>query len=190
MEVVMAATPMSLASWTLRSASALTTPRSTSRSVDSVGVTSIAHIMPTSRARPLAKAQKQSGEPGVPDSPLEVLSGPPFSWRRNRTEVWSRLFGRHHLVRDHRHIGAVVALGDEFHGAVDRGEEGMVTTHAHVLAGPELGAALTNEDVAGEHLLAAELLDAETAAGGVAPVARGAARFLVSHCALLDLVRL
>src|SRR5215475_158028 len=98
--------------------------------------------------------------------------------RRNRTEVRFRLFGRHHLCRHHRHVSAVVPLGDEFHGAVGGGEEGMVTAHAHVLAGPELGPALTNDDVAGKYGLAAELLHAETTTRGVAPVARRAARFL------------
>src|SRR5690606_21012241 len=69
------------------------------------------------------------------------------------------------------------------------GEEGVVAAHADVVAGPELGAALTHEDVAGDHGFAAELLHAEAAARGVAPVARGAARFLVSHCALLNSLR-
>src|SRR5690606_35309379 len=45
--------------------------------------------------------------------------------------------------------------------------------------------ALTDEDVAGEHRFAAELLHAKAAASRVAPVARGAARFLVSHSSLL-----
>lgn len=47
-------------------------------------------------------------------------------------------------------------------GAVAEGEQGVVLAAAHVLTGMEMGAALTNDDVAGGHVLAAELLDAQT----------------------------
>jgi hypothetical protein len=47
-----------------------------------------------------------------------------------------------------------------------------------------LGAALTDDDVAGDHFLAAELLHATVLCIGVAPVARGAYAFLMSHCIL------
>ena len=40
-----------------------------------------------------------------------------------------RLFGGGHLRLDHRHIGAVVALGDELHRAGLEREEGMVATY-------------------------------------------------------------
>ena len=46
---------------------------------------------------------------------------------------------------------------------------------------PELGAALTHDDVAGDDGLAAIFLHAETPPGGVAAVARRTARFLMSH---------
>src|SRR3546814_4252016 len=50
-----------------------------------------------------------------------------------------------------------------------------------VAARVELGAALAHQDVAGQHALAAELLHAETASGGIAPVARAAACLLMCH---------
>src|SRR5688500_7498300 len=62
----------------------------------------------------------------------------------------------------------------------------MVLAHADVRAGVPFGAALTNDDVAGENALIAELLDAETTAGGIAPVARRTACFLVGHDELRD----
>ena len=49
----------------------------------------------------------------------------------------------------------------------------------------ELGAALAHQDVAGDDGLAAELLDAEAAACGIAAVARRAACFLMRHDLLL-----
>src|SRR3546814_11714821 len=52
---------------------------------------------------------------------------------------------------------------------------------SYVAARVELGAALLHQDVAGQHALAAELLHAETASGGIAPVARAAACLLMCH---------
>src|SRR5439155_27327755 len=63
---------------------------------------------------------------------------------------------------------------------VDRAQR-VVAAHADPVAGMELGAALAHDDVAGNHDLAAELLDAEPPAGAVAAVARGAACLLMRH---------
>jgi hypothetical protein len=41
----------------------------------------------------------------------------------------------------------------------------VVLAHADIVAGMEFGAALTNDDVAGDNLLTTEFLDTETAAG-------------------------
>src|SRR3546814_14971733 len=60
--------------------------------------------------------------------------------------------------------------------AVGLGEEGVVLAEADVAARMELRAALAHQDVARHDRLAAELLDAETASGGIAPVACTAAR--------------
>src|SRR3569623_3467998 len=57
----------------------------------------------------------------------------------------------------------------------------MVDTDAHARAGVPLGAALANNDVAGDDVLTTELLDAETTASGIATIAGRAACFLVCH---------
>jgi hypothetical protein len=57
----------------------------------------------------------------------------------------------------------------------------MINADADIAAGMVLRAALANDDVAGDHLLAAELLDAETAPVGIAAVAGRTACLLVSH---------
>jgi hypothetical protein len=57
----------------------------------------------------------------------------------------------------------------------------MVYAHADVASGVNFGAALTDDDVAGDHVLPAKLLHAEAAAVRIAPVARRTARFLMSH---------
>ena len=75
------------------------------------------------------------------------------------------------------------ALGPvlELHVALDQGEDGVVLAEPDVAARLHLGAALADDDVAGQHVFAAELLHAEAASGGVAPVAGRAARLLVCH---------
>ena len=48
-----------------------------------------------------------------------------------------------------------------FDGAVLEREERPITTHADIASGMNLGAALADEDVASDHCLTAELLNAE-----------------------------
>src|SRR5262249_34061053 len=62
------------------------------------------------------------------------------------------------------------ALLPILHTARDLGKQGVVRAGADVVAGPINGAALTHEDVAGQHVLAAELLDAEPLRLGFAAV--------------------
>ena len=52
------------------------------------------------------------------------------------------------------------------------GEQGMVGAHADIKAGMPGGAALTRNDVTGDHALAAERLDAKALALGIASVSR------------------
>src|SRR3712207_610508 len=70
---------------------------------------------------------------------------------------------------------------EESDAAVGGGKEGVVFAHADIRARVPFRAALTNEDVAGEHLLIAELLDAQTTSCGIAAVARRTACLFVSH---------
>src|SRR5712691_11247430 len=74
---------------------------------------------------------------------------------------------------DHRDEGAAADPLLELHRAAVEREEGVVAPHADPVAGMKLGAALAHDDVAGDDDLAAEFLDAEPTAGGVAAVARG-----------------
>jgi hypothetical protein len=54
-------------------------------------------------------------------------------------------------------------------------KQGVILAHADIVAGIEFGAALTNNDIAGQNLLAAKLLYAKAAAVGIATIARRAA---------------
>src|ERR1700730_14289222 len=75
-------------------------------------------------------------------------------------------------LRQHTHIEALLgALLLEQHLAGHLGEQRMVGPHAAVRAGTHLRAALTHDDIAGEHLLAAEALHAQALwVGGAGPL--------------------
>src|SRR4051812_6273756 len=109
---------------------------------------------------------------------LERLSCP-----GRRAGGWSRLLGRGRRRRRRRHDmdRHLLARLVEAHRAVDQGEQGVVLADADILALVELGAALADDDVAGEDLLAAELLDAQAPTGGIAAVARAAACLFMCH---------
>src|SRR5215470_11730624 len=94
---------------------------------------------------------------------------------------WERLFGGLSRRRQHVHFDLAARARAERHHAVDGREQRVVAADADILSGIHLGAALTNQDVAGEDLLAAVALHAQALAVRVAAVARGAACFLVCH---------
>src|SRR5687768_15005628 len=81
----------------------------------------------------------------------------------------------------------VASLPLEGDHAVDEREERVVLPLADVDAGPEAGAALAHEDVAGQNLLTAEALDAEILGIGVATVLGRASTFFMSHDSLLKI---
>jgi hypothetical protein len=110
----------------------------------------------------------REGQGAAPD-PLKARLENPGRIRRKRGGV-------------DRDLHAAFGAGLELHGAVDQREDGVVATDADIAAGLHLGAALADDDVAGDHGLAAELLDAETTARGIAAVAGRAACFLMCHC--------
>ena len=58
---------------------------------------------------------------------------------------------------------------------------GVVAAAADAVTGVEVRAALTDDDLAGAHLLAAEALDAESLCVGIAPVPRAGCALLVCH---------
>ncbi len=69
--------------------------------------------------------------------------------------------------------------------AFDQREQGVVLAQADIGAGMNLGAALTDDDVAGENMFAAELLAALTASGAVATVAGATACLFMCLCSEL-----
>src|SRR5690606_21981311 len=83
--------------------------------------------------------------------------------------------------RANRDLLAILAVALEGHHAGDRGEDCVVPTHPHTDARVNLGAELTDDDVAGDHRLATEDLDSTPLAFGVATVPRRALAFLMCH---------
>ena len=73
------------------------------------------------------------------------------------------------------------AFAVEFYFAIDECEEGVVFALADTFAGVEAGAQLSDEDVSGDDLLAAEAFDAAALAIGIAAVAAGTLTFFMCH---------
>src|SRR5262245_56274339 len=85
-------------------------------------------------------------------------------------------------LRFHAHVHTLLdALPPIAHDPIGEREQGVVRADADVVAGPVDGAALTHEDIAGQYLLAAELLQSESLAVRIAAVLGAAACFLVCH---------
>src|SRR4051812_26444617 len=79
------------------------------------------------------------------------------------------------------HLVATLALVLELHDAVDEGVDRVVRTQANVVARVPLGAALTNDDVAGYDALTAVLLHAAVLRIRIAAVAGGADALFMCH---------
>src|SRR3954467_5417235 len=121
--------------------------------------------------RAIARKNKKIKRGGrFPASPLEPLRLRRFN-RTRRTHVVHRLFGRLRH-RNNRYEGAAVGFGAELDTALDLGEKSMVGAHADIKAGVPGGAALTRDNVAGNHVLAAERLDPEPLARRITSVSR------------------
>ena len=77
--------------------------------------------------------------------------------------MFHRLFGRlgH---RNYRHEGAAIGFRTKLDTALYLGKESMVRAHADIKAGMPGGAALTRNDVAGNHMFAAIGLDTKALA--------------------------
>src|SRR5207302_979795 len=111
---------------------------------------------------------------------VDELHGPEMKKpHRGRQGFFERVFG---LRRYDAHgLTRVLAFHRIQHLAGDAREQREVAPHADVGAGMHLRAALAHQDLPGIDPLAAERLDAEALCLGIAPVARAAACFLVSH---------
>src|SRR5438552_6982328 len=83
--------------------------------------------------------------------------------------------------RGHRDTPAVLADPLVHHLALDQREEGVVATLLDADAGPDVAAALADQDGPRRDGLAPEHLDAQTLGVGVSTVAGGAAALLVRH---------
>src|SRR6185369_6181728 len=80
-------------------------------------------------------------------------------------------------LRLHGDEGASAGGAMEGDLALDRREDGVILAHADIAAGMKLGAALAQDDIAGDHVLTAVALHAEPPAGAIAPVAGTTACF-------------
>ena len=103
---------------------------------------------------------------------MSKLLPPAMPAHARREGMWRMLGVDVHLVLD--------ALG-ELHLAGDEREKRVILATADVLAGVDVGAVLTNEDLAGVDLLACKALHAKALSVGVTTVAGGAETFLMSH---------
>src|SRR4029453_134002 len=90
-----------------------------------------------------------------------------------------RLLGRSLRHREHRYENAALGFGTELDATVDQREQRVVLGQADIGAGMPFGTALPRNDVAGEHGIAAENLQAEPLAVGVAAVAGGCSCFFL-----------
>src|SRR5258706_15332120 len=86
--------------------------------------------------------------------------------------------GCHDVYRD---VFAAKLAIVESHAAFCEREQRVILADTDIGARINAGAVLANDDIAADHVLTAELLDAEAATGRVATVARRAACFLVCH---------
>src|SRR5688572_1715201 len=80
-----------------------------------------------------------------------------------------------------RHLLTTTIVGLELHDAIHQGEERIILATADVAAGVELGAALTDQNVAGDDVLATEPLDAEALRVRIATVAARADSLFMCH---------
>ena len=79
------------------------------------------------------------------------------------------------------------SLDFKLHRAIDLGKQGVVTTHADIVAGMELRAALTNDDAAGIDCSVTKNLHTKTLGLGITTVAgRTAALFMCHFLTLLE----
>src|SRR5579872_2583911 len=121
--------------------------------------------------------EKKKGECG--HSPFDRTRG---YWLE---DVGALLGGLGRGEGQHRDEAASAARAVKVDMAGDHGIKGVIAAHADIFTGMDLGAALADQDIAAKDGFAAEFLDAEATAFGIAPIARGTACFLMRHGTLL-----
>src|SRR5437764_144278 len=102
---------------------------------------------------------------------------------------WSRLLtGRGNLGNGiHAHALPATRVRLKLHAAFHDRKDGEVSAEPHILSGMNAGAALADDDVAGDHVLAIILLDPQHLRLAVPAVPRAAHTLFVSHRTLLSL---
>src|ERR1700716_2906478 len=115
--------------------------------------------------------RNKKGEAGFPPPLWSLFELRRFN-RTRRTHIVHRLLGRGFRHRNNRYESAAVGFRTKLDMAFDLGEQGMVSAHADIKAGMPRGAALTRDDVAGDHVFAAIHLDSEALACRITPVSR------------------
>ena len=83
--------------------------------------------------------------------------------------------------RVHAHLLAKFVLALKLDHAIDLGKERIIASLAHVHSGMDLGPALTNDDRAGEDLLACVTLHAQVLRIAVPSIPGTADTFFMSH---------
>src|ERR1700716_502739 len=115
--------------------------------------------------------RNKKGEAGFPPPLWSFQELRRFN-RTRRTHVVRRLLGRGFRHRHHRYESAAVGFCTKLDMTLDLGKQSMVGAHADIKAGMPGGAALTRNDVAGNHMLAAIGLDPEPLARRITSVTR------------------
>src|SRR5215468_10194326 len=182
MRAVFSAMRRSLARLAIALASARHKARRRNRVVSSVGGLPASRVSAGRRssnviARAPSKLMRGAGIP----SPLMEPVGPAGSTDAGGPYEVHRLLGRTLRHRIDRYVDATLGFGTELDFAVGEREQGVVLAEADILPRVPLGAPLARQDVASEHLFAAENLQAQALGMRIAAVARRAACFLVCH---------
>src|SRR5215831_3817242 len=119
----------------------------------------------------IARAPQNREGSRHPVSPRGTRVGPPVRWVPADLMKSTVLLSRSLRHRQNRYEHPALGFGTELDATVDQREQAMVLGQAYIGARVPLGAALARDDVAGEHVLAAENLQAEPLTVRVAAVA-------------------
>src|SRR5712671_4151931 len=184
MRAVFSAMRRSLTSAATRFASSKRGVRSTSRAVSRTAIPPTRRVSIWGRSSNVmvgsSGLEKQEGKPARRLPLLEPLGSTGSTGVPADLGMIHRLFGRR-LHRYNGDVGAALSLGTVRHAPIDQRKQRVIPAQANVFARMPFGSMLPHNDIAGTTRLAAEQLDAEALARGIAAVTRGAACFLVRH---------
>src|SRR5262245_26552754 len=172
MRSVFSAIRRSLASVAIVLASSKHGARSMSRSVARTGMLLSRKLSDALRSsNVIARAPQKREGSRHPVSPLGTPCGSAGSMGAGRPRESTVLLSRSLRHRQNRYEHPALGFGTELDATVDEREQRMVLGQAYIGARVPLGAALTRDDVAGEHVLAGKNLHAEPLTVRVAAVA-------------------